>query len=148
MNHITINGVALYDGRYELETMDFTTREWGWIKRLTSYMPLTIEEGFRGGDLELYTVFAVIAMVRAGKIERADVTDAYERLLDVPFESTITIELEEAPLATSAQTSSPPSTDSPGPDSMTSSEPSVELPKRTGTIGWDSSASPRTELAS
>ena len=42
------HGVPPYDGRYDfdLEGRELTTREWGWIKRLSGYLPLTIEEGF------------------------------------------------------------------------------------------------------
>ena len=59
--------------RVDLARGPFTTREWGWIKKHSGYLPLTVEEGFRGADPELITVFAVIALHRAGKIQTADV---------------------------------------------------------------------------
>ena len=67
MDYIVIEGVRPYDGRYEfdLEGRELTTREWGWIKRLSGYLPLTIEEGLT--DPELITVFACIALRRAGQ---------------------------------------------------------------------------------
>ena len=50
-----------------LEGRELTTREWGWIKRLSGYLPLNIEDGL--GDPELVIVFAAIALRRAGKVE-------------------------------------------------------------------------------
>ena len=68
MDYIVVEGVRPYDGRYEFDIagQELTTREWGWIKRLSGYLPLTVEEGF--SDPELVTVFAAIALRRAGKI--------------------------------------------------------------------------------
>ena len=73
MDYIVIEGVPPYDGRYEfdLEGRELTTREWGWIKRHSGYLPLTIEDGFT--DPELVTVFAAIALRRAGKVEAREV---------------------------------------------------------------------------
>ena len=98
MDYLTIEGVKPYDGRYEfdLENRALTTREWGWIKRHSGYLPLTIDEGFRGADPELYAVFAVIALHRAGKIDARDAGDMYERIADAPFGATITLEGDEA----------------------------------------------------
>jgi hypothetical protein len=94
MDWIVIDGVQPWDGRYEfdLDRQPFTTREWGWIRRTTGYMPLTVEEGLRGADPELFTVWAVIALRRAGRINAEEVTGTYERLLDAPFGAAITFE--------------------------------------------------------
>ena len=62
MNHLIITGVPPYDGRYEFDMeRDFTTREWGWLKRLAGYLPLNIEEGFDGGQCH----GGVLGLVRA-----------------------------------------------------------------------------------
>jgi len=62
MEYIVLDGVKPYDGRWPLDaTADFTTREWGVIKRLSGYLPLTVNDGFQGGDPELFAAFAVIA---------------------------------------------------------------------------------------
>ena len=55
MDWIVIDGAPPYDGRYmfDLAGQELTTREWGWIKRLSGYLPLTLDEGFKGGDPEL-----------------------------------------------------------------------------------------------
>ena len=43
MRWITLTGFKPYDGRYEfdLDGNEFTAREWGWLKRLAGYMPMT-----------------------------------------------------------------------------------------------------------
>ena len=73
MAKMVIKGVPPYDGEYELdEDRAFNAREWNWIKKVSGYMPLTIGEGFAGGDPVLFVALAVIAMARSGKVERAD----------------------------------------------------------------------------
>jgi hypothetical protein len=100
MDYIAIEGVPPYDGRWEfdIEDRELTTREWGWIKRLSGYLPLTIEDGLTGVDAELVTVLAAIALRRAGKVEAREVPAVFERLADAPFGSAITMEtdVEEA----------------------------------------------------
>ena len=97
MNWITIVGVRPYDGRYEFDlgNQELTTREWGWIKRHTGYLPLTLEEEFRGSDPELYAIFAVIAIRRAGKIDQGEVPALFERICDAPFGATIRMEFDD-----------------------------------------------------
>ena len=56
-------------------------------------MPFTIDEGFAGGDPELFACFAAIALRRADKIEAQEVPAIYERIIDGPFGSTITLEV-------------------------------------------------------
>lgn len=95
MDWLVIEGVSPYDGRYPFDVGDdaeLTRREWQWIKRLSGYMPLTIEEGLQGGDPDLFTVFALIALRRAGKIETADVQAVFERFLDTAAGTTIRLE--------------------------------------------------------
>lgn len=94
--HIVITGAKPYDGRYELDlTHELTTREWGWIKRLSGYLPSTLtDDSF--SDPEFGSVLAVIAMRRAGRIQPAEVVAVFERLADAPFGSTITIEGDPA----------------------------------------------------
>ena len=94
MDFIVVEGVRPYDGRYEFDLagQELTTREWGWIKRLSGYLPLTVEEGL--SDPELIVVFAVIALRRAGKVEPKDVPAVFERLSDAPFGAAITMETD------------------------------------------------------
>lgn len=143
-HHLVIAGVRPYEGRYEFDFGEFTVREWGWIKRLSGYMPTTIGAGLAGGDPELISTFAVIALVRAGKIERGDVPGVFDRFADTGFGDTITLDLDQAedgdadgpPIA-----SSNGSTSSSGPGSTTSSERSESEASRTGGPPSDTSPS-------
>jgi hypothetical protein len=87
MDYIVLDGVKPYDGRYELdlEQQPFTTREWGWIKRHANYLPLTVWDGFQGGDPELFAVFAVISLRRAGRIDTTEAQGMFDRLQDMPL---------------------------------------------------------------
>jgi hypothetical protein len=96
-SQIVITGVSPYDGRYDLDReREFTTREWGWVKRLAGYLPVQVtSDAF--GDPELICVFAVVAMCRAGRIQPAQVPDVFARLADAPFGvSTITVVTDDA----------------------------------------------------
>ena len=90
---IVVKGVPPYDGEYELDTdRAFSTREWHWIKKIAGYMPLTVGEGFAGGDPELFVAVAVIAMCRSGKIRREDALQVAEHIAEAPYElTTITL---------------------------------------------------------
>ena len=151
MDYIVIEGVRPYDGRYEFDLagQELTTREWGWIKRLSGYLPLTVEEGL--SDPELIVVFAAIALRRAGKVEPRDVPQVFERLSDAPFGSAITMETdvaeeveEKSPPpessnssdATSGPASSPSSATLPAPlkaSGMRGSVTSLSEPRRSAT---------------
>ena len=128
-----------YDGRFELdlEGHELTTREWGWIKRLSGYLPLTIEEGL--GDPELITVLAVIALRRAGKVDTQSVPRTFDRLADAPFGAAVTMDTDRAD--TEADAGPPPSRstlngDGSGPGSTRSSAASMAAPKASGTPDW------------
>ena len=142
MDWIVISGVKPYDGRYELdlEGVPFTRREWGWIKRLAGYLPLTIEEGFAGGDPELFTAFAVIALHRAGVIRPAEAADVYERFADVDALASVTLETDPAAEWDGDADSPPPPSSSvngssSGDDTTTSSETSPPTLPATGDPG-------------
>src|SRR5262245_9847215 len=147
MDWIRIEGVPPHDGRYEFDLggSGFTTREWGWIKKHAGYLPLTIQAGLDGGDAELFTVFAVIALRRAGKIEAAEVTQLYERIAEGEFGSTVVLESDEQeageapPPFTSASSSSNGA--SSGDAGKTSSETSTPTPQTTGAPASGSSVS-------
>jgi hypothetical protein len=124
VDYIVLSGVKPYDGRYELNLgEEFTTREWGWIKRHAGYLPLTLTDEAMS-DPELACVLAVIVLHRAGKVERQEVPAVFDKLVDAPFGAAIKIEVGEdvegdaGPPAESSNGSSPTS----GPVSPTSSE--------------------------
>ena len=151
MDYIVVEGVRPYDGRYEfdLEGSPLTTREWGWIKRLSGYLPLTVDEGAR--DPELIVVFAVIALRRAGKVEPRDVPAVFETLSDAPFGSTVTMEtdvVEEEDKPSPPPPSSTSSDATSGPSSPKSSETSPPTLAASGTHGSATSLSARRRSAS
>lgn len=88
MDRIIIGGVQPFDGTYPLDLDDapLTTLEWRWIKQLSGYLPLTINDGLSGGDPDLIVALAVIALQRGGKISKTEVLQAGEQLADVPFD--------------------------------------------------------------
>jgi hypothetical protein len=141
MDSIVIEGVKPWDGHYPLDIREaestFTTREWGWIKRLAGYLPANVWDGFEGADAELIAALAVIALHRAGKIEARQVPDTFERFLDVEYDlKKIRIEIGDpveqgddvVPLPSSNRNGS-----SSGAASTPSSETSAEIPVSSGT---------------
>jgi hypothetical protein len=147
---VVISGCKPWDGRYELDlNREFTTREWGWIKRHAGYLPLAVsEDAF--GDPELVCVLAVIAIRRADRIGPSEVAAVYERLADAPFGSAITIdspepdeEAEPDPPASSSVNAGTSGTASPA-----SSETPATRPKPTGIPGSGTSVSAPPTLAS
>ena len=152
MDYLIVENFRPYDGRYELDAQrDFTTREWGWFKRLAGYYPTTVEEGYRRYDPELFAVLAVVCLRRAGRIDTHDVPDLYDRLLDreigvvrVEFHGDETAE-DDAEDPTASSTAS---TKSSGADSNGNSEKSGEpIPPSIGTPASASSESdPQTSV--
>lgn len=149
MNYLVLEHPG-FEGRYEfdLEANPLNTREWGWLKRLTERVPETMPGGL--SDPEVHTAFAMIALVRAGKVPTEQWRQVYEQLSEVPYvEGLITEEvfgeLEEDD-AGPPQSSSSENGGSSGADSTESSETSVLPPRASGTHGWDTSefAPPRS----
>jgi hypothetical protein len=151
---IIVSGVKPYDGRYELDLdVEMTTREWGWIKRLSGYLPGTMDDNSLS-DPELACALAVIAMRRAGRIQTHEAAAVFDRLIDAPFGSSITLEGGPEETETEADASPPPRSlngkpDDSGPNSLTSSEISAHpIRGTTGTPGSATSPSDPTTLAS
>jgi hypothetical protein len=90
---VVVDGLKPWDGTYPLDVADdpLTTREWGWIKRLTGYLPAD----FTVTDPEVICVLAVIAMHRAGRVTTAEVPATFERIVDAPFGPTIRLEVTD-----------------------------------------------------
>lgn len=79
--------VPRYKGEYDLDTdRAFNAREWQWIKKVSGYLPLTVDDGFAGGDPGLFVALAVIAMCREGKITRDDGLRVADELMESPFD--------------------------------------------------------------
>lgn len=73
-----------YEGEYDFDVVDdpLTTLEWRWIKKISGYLPMTFEDGFVGRDPDLFLAFAVIALRRAGKVDKDEALLAAERMED------------------------------------------------------------------
>jgi len=152
MDWLVISGVNPWDGRYPFDFAETepTTREWGHVKRLSGYLPLTIEDGLRGADPELVCAFAVIALTRAGKITHPEAQTVFDRLADAPFGASIRLETDTADLAADGDRPLPASSDasssSSGDDGRTSSETSAPTPPPSGTPASATSESPPPAL--
>lgn len=85
---IVISGVKPFDGEYDLdlEGEPLTTLEWRWVKKISGYLPLTMGDGFAGGDPDLVCALAVIALRRNGKIQKDQALIVADRLADAPFD--------------------------------------------------------------
>lgn len=149
-DHVVIEGFRPYDGRYPLDLVaePFTIREWGWIKRLSEYLPTTAGDGFNGSDPELLGVIAVIVLHRAGMVTREDVPAVYDRLADLPHRTTLHWEFGTSPGGDDDDddptASSKESLSFSGDDSIPNSESLADPPRPIGTPGLDSSTSDPT----
>lgn len=146
MDTIQIEGVRPYDGDwpFDLNQQPLTTREWGWIKRLSGYLPNDVESGVN--DPEFVTVLALIALHRAGKVDTAEVPEVFDRLQDVPFGGAIRWRVGESEAADEPAPPQPSSSGNgatSGPGSTRSSEISEVHPKPSGNRGSDTSVSAR-----
>lgn len=109
MPKIVLN-LPRYKGEYDfdIEAEPFTALEWRWVKRISGYMPMTIDEGWRGGDPDLFVALAVVAMNRAGKLREEDVFTAADTISRAPFDGTaITIVADEDDQETEADPTTP-----------------------------------------
>lgn len=157
MDHLVIENFRPYEGRYGMDlSQGITTREWGWLKRLAGYSPLTVEDGYRTYDPEFWAVFAVILLRRAGKIQTRDVEATFERLVDEDFTSVIRIEFDAGDVAEVDDENADPTGSSTGsiassgpassessetPTTPTSRTPSSDPPSPSGTPASASSVS-------
>ncbi len=147
---IVIN-VRPYNGEYEfdIEEEPLTTLEWRWVKKISGYLPMTVNEGARGDDPDLYLAFAMIALTRAGKVDARDVLQVADRLALEPFDGTA-IQYVGAPVEADADPPPVPAETpetSGGPSSRSTSDPSGSDQKPTGHPDSDPADSDRLTLA-
>lgn len=134
MSRIIIAGIKPYDGSYELDLeQEFSTREWGWIKRFAGYLPVEVDDRALG-DPELACVLAVIAMHRADRIAPSEARGVFEKLADAPFGSAITIENDPEPQEEDDAGPPPRSSNANGATSGAGSPTSSENPTAPGGI--------------
>lgn len=123
---LVIEDLRPYDGEYDFDVGEFNRREWGWIKRFSGYLPGDVEKGFMGFDQDLYAVFAIVALHRAGRIDQGDAGHVFDR-----FQEGGTIRLVGEPAETEEEDAGPPAVSSngngisSGPGSSESSETSA-----------------------
>lgn len=79
-----------YRGEFELDIdgEPLTSLEWRWIKKISGYMPLTLDEGLAGGDPDVVLALAVIALVRAGRVAESEAVATSEVLARAPADGT------------------------------------------------------------
>ena len=98
---------------------------------------MNLEDAIDGGDAEFMCVMGLIALHRAGRIEPRDVPRVFDKLIDAPFGSAITIEVEDDEEADEADDAGPPvrssneSESTSGSDSTASSETLHQRPHTT-----------------
>ncbi len=87
-DRIKIAGIPAFDGEYDLDIADqpLNALEWRWVKKVSGYLPFTIDDGLAGGDPDVVIALAVVAMHRAGKINRDQVLATADQLADLPFD--------------------------------------------------------------
>lgn len=158
-----LKGMPPWDGVYEWDTdRTFNVREWRYIKKISGYLPETIDEGMKGDDPELYVALAIVCMVRAGKVERDEALRVAEQVSEVPWDNaSLTVtnppKDEEKPEDVPLELTPPPDAPSPnvtdsrqnssegkasgsGRTSTPSSAPSDENQERIGTSESDAAA--------
>ena len=88
-NRIVLN-TPKFKGEFDFDIAaePLTNLEWRWVKRLSGYMPMTVDEGLHGADPDLFVAFAVIALARAGRIPASDALNVAESFADLPFDGT------------------------------------------------------------
>lgn len=164
-----LNGIPPWDGEYEWDVeRPFNVREWRYIKKISGYLPATLDQGFEGDDPELYVGLAVVCMVRAGKVDRDDALRVAEQISEAPFDNArLVIQMppkedgEQVPLGLtpppaepsqketgSSQNSNDERASGSGTSSMTSSAPPDVTPQRIGTTELDIPAAVLARLGS
>lgn len=134
-DRIVIN-VKPYQGEYlfDIGEEPLTVLEWRWVKKLSGYLPMTIDDGLRGGDPDLFLAFAVVALTRAGKVDQRSALEAADTLAQAPFDGTaiqyVAVEEEGDADGPPAVTEEPPT--SSGTSSASTSENSENGPSSTG----------------
>lgn len=137
MDKVIIENIRPWDGSYDLDldTDPLTMLEWRWVKKISGYLPLTIDEGLQGGDPDVVCALAVIALQRAGRVDRQQVLTVADQLADAPFDgAAIRIVSDDATEADvpPPQAATAPPTPNGGGSSVPTSETSASDPSPTG----------------
>lgn len=83
MLQITIEGVALFDGVYDLDLdTSLNGRELHVIKQVSGVRLGEIDTALAAGDYDLIIAFAVIALIRAGRAQPVQALRTADALLD------------------------------------------------------------------
>ncbi len=135
-DRIKVN-VPPWQGEYDLDMSEaFTALEWRWVKKISGYLPLTVDEALKGGDPDFIIALTAIALVRAGKIQKDQVFEVADALADAPFDgaaiSVIVDSAGQSPPAPDSSESSNESETSGGADSEPTSESPGNGQSRTG----------------
>jgi hypothetical protein len=130
-----------YKGDYDLDIAEepLTNLEWRWVKKISGYMPMTIDQGWEGADPDLFVAFAVIALARSGKVNRAEALEVARALDDLPFGEGVTfavseVEAEDPPEVPAETPATETQNGSTGSSSSKTSEPSPAPDRRTSGV--------------
>lgn len=101
-----MEGIPGFDGSYDLDldNAPWTARELHWIKKITGLRLGEFEEALEALDYDVVVSFALVALVRSGKVSRQDWQRMSDFLLDAEI-GKITIE----PILEEGDDSPPPS---------------------------------------
>ncbi len=95
MAKVIVN-VERYKGTYDLDPeVPMTALDWSWIKKISGYLPLTVDAGFEGDDPELYVALAVIALHRAGKVRPNEAVAAAALLMTGDYGTSIVMDFSD-----------------------------------------------------
>jgi hypothetical protein len=91
MTEAMVVNVPPYEGEYEfdLNAQMMSPLEWEWVTAISGYLPAgdsSFVKGLEGMDPKLFVGFSCVAMVRAGKIEEADVMMVADAGKRAPFD--------------------------------------------------------------
>jgi hypothetical protein len=129
-----------FTGEFPLDLKDdpMTALEWRWVKKISGYLPMTVDEGVAGLDPDLFIAFAVIALYRAGKIDKAEALIVAETISELPatpgtLQVVFEAEEEEAEQDPPTVATLTPKESGSGSSSSRISDPLAPVPSPTGT---------------
>lgn len=86
MPKLVLENMGPYDGEYEFDVeRALNSREWRWIKQFSDHTPRTFNAALVDTDPDLYIVVSVIAMCRAGRIDKDEWRRVADELAEMPF---------------------------------------------------------------
>lgn len=96
MLEIRIEGVALFDGAFQLDVeRPFRNSEWRLIKKISDVRMGEFQDAIEAGDNDVIVALAVIALIRAGRIQKNLALRAGDELMDAEFGAITLTDLDQ-----------------------------------------------------